>query len=185
MQTPEEVRIGDVNGPVEEFFSRLAREFTTASGTTGWDAFTSTDTILAALVAVAVVSAIGVLIPAVEQPAREILRLATLGMLGIVVVKLVNMPDAAGLVERRQGAWIALGVVGIMASSANTIYCAPLTRRKPSAACTRRRRCVVPERSHVFDTPGAGRASSRRSPPPSSGLRPRRAAGPGSQAGSR
>ena len=49
--TPEETRIGDVNGPVEDFFSRLAREFTTASGTTGWDAFTSTDTILAALVA--------------------------------------------------------------------------------------------------------------------------------------
>ena len=27
--TPEEVRIGDVQGPVEQFFSRLAREFTT------------------------------------------------------------------------------------------------------------------------------------------------------------
>jgi hypothetical protein len=153
--TPEEIRLGDVNGPVEDFFSRLAREFTTASGTTGWDAFSSTDTILAALVAVAVVSAIGALIPAVEQPAREILRLATLGMLGIVVVKLVNTPDAAGLVERRQGAWIALGVVGIMASSANTIYCAPLLRRKPQRSLYERPPLVVPpQRSHVFDTPG-------------------------------
>ena len=43
--TADETRIGDVHGPVEEFFSRLAREFTTASGTTGWDAFSSTDTI--------------------------------------------------------------------------------------------------------------------------------------------
>jgi hypothetical protein len=152
--TPEEVRIGDVNGPVEDFFSRLAREFTTASGTTGWDAFTSTDTILAVLVSVAVVSAIGVLIPAVEQPAREILRLATLGMLGIVVVKLVNVPDAAGLVERRQGAWIALGVVGIMATSANTIYCAPLVRRKPKRSLYEAPPMLaVPQRSHVFDTP--------------------------------
>jgi len=154
VQTPEEVRIGDVNGPVEEFFSRLAREFTTASGTTGWDAFTSTDTILAALVGVAVVSAICVLIPPIEQPARELLRLVTLGMLGIVVVKLANTPDAAGLVERRQGAWIALGVVGIMASSANTIYSAPLTRRKAKRSLYEAPPLlVVPERSHVFDTP--------------------------------
>jgi hypothetical protein len=153
-QTPEEVRIGDVHGPVEEFFARLAREFTTASGTTGWDAFTSTDTILAALVGVAVVAAIGVLIPPVEQPAREVLRLATLAMLGIVVVKLFNTPDAAGLVERRQGAWIALGVAGIMASSANTICTAPLTRRKTTRSLYDAPLLAVPERSHVFDTPG-------------------------------
>jgi len=154
VQTPEEVRIGDVNGPVEEFFSRLAREFTTASGTTGWDAFTTTDTILAALVGVAVISAICVLIPPIEQPAREMLRLVTLGMLGIVVVKLANTPDAVGLVERRQGAWIALGVVGIMASSANTIYAAPLTRRKAKRSLYEAPPLlVVPERSHVFDTP--------------------------------
>ena len=115
------------HGPVEEFFSRLAREFTTASGTTGWHAFTSTDTILCVLVGVAVLSALATLIPAIEQPSREVLRLATFAMLGIVVVKLVNTPDAAGLVERRQGAWIALGVTGIMASSA---------RRSTTPRCT-------------------------------------------------
>ena len=154
VQTAEETRIGDVQGPVEEFFSRLAREFTTASGTTGWDAFSSTDTILAALVAAAVIAAVGALIPAVEQPAREVLRVATLAMLGIVVVKLVNTPDAAGLVERRQGAWIALGVAGIMASSANTICTAPLTRRKPTRSLYDAPLHAVPERSRVFDTPG-------------------------------
>ena len=153
--TPEEVRIGDVNGPVEDFFARLVREFTTATGTKGWDAFSSTDTILAALVAVAVVSAICALIPGIEQPAREILRLATFAMLGIVVVKLVNTPDTVGLVERRQGAWIALGVTGIMASSANTIYNAPLVRRKPRRNLYDSPMLVAPERSHVFDTPGS------------------------------
>ena len=51
--TPEEAQIGQVQGPVEQFFSRLAREFTTAHGTTGWDAFTSTDTILTVLVVIA------------------------------------------------------------------------------------------------------------------------------------
>jgi hypothetical protein len=152
--TPEEARIGDVQGPVEQFFSRLAREFSTATGTTGWDAFHSTDTILTALVLIACVTAVGSLIAGIEQPCREILRLVTLAMLGIVVVKLANTPDAAGLVERRQGAWIALGVTGIMASSAATIYSAPMARRKrtkplyevpPSLA--------VPPRSHVFDAP--------------------------------
>ena len=98
--------------------------------------FTSTDTILVALALIAVVSALGSLVPAIEQPCRELLRLVTLAMLGIVVVKLVNTPGRDGLVERRQGAWIALGVTGIMASSASALYAAPLTRRKrgPSLA---------------------------------------------------
>ncbi len=153
--TPEEVRIGQVQGPVEAFFSRLAREFTTEHGTTGWDAFTSTDTILTALVVIAIVTALGTMISGVQQPCREILRLVTLAMLGIVVVKLANTPDSAGLVERRQGAWIALGVTGIMASSATTRYNAPLTRRATTRPLYDTPPAhVVPERSHVFDTPG-------------------------------
>ena len=155
VQTPEEIRIGDVHGPVEEFFARLAREFTASGGTTAWQAFTTTDTILAALVGVAVLSGLGVLIPAVEQPAREVLRLVTLAMLGIVVVKLVNTPDAVGLVERRQGAWIALGVTGVMASSAATLYGAPLARRKVGRSLYDSPALAVPERSHVFDSPGS------------------------------
>jgi membrane protein implicated in regulation of membrane protease activity len=153
--TPEEARIGDVHGPVEEFFMRLSREFTTASGTTGWDAFSTTDTILVALVAVAVISALAALVRGIEQPARELLRLATFAMLGIVVVKLANTPDATGLVERRQGAWIALGVTGIMASSANTVYCAPLLRRKAGRSLYETPVMTAPPRSTVFDTPGS------------------------------
>jgi len=155
--TPEEAQIGDVNGPVEEFFSRLAREVTSDGGATGWQAFTTTDTILSALVAVAVLAALAALIPAIEQPAREVLRLVTLAMLGIVVVKLVNTPDAAGLVERRQGAWIALGVTGIMASSAATLYTAPLARRKRGPSLYESP-IQPPPRSTVFDAPGSSAA---------------------------
>ena len=80
------------------------------------------------------------------------LRLVTLAMLGIVVVKLVNTPDAIGLVERRQGAWIALGVTGIMASSAWTLYAAPLDppqarpepRRLARSSRRRGRTCSTP-----------------------------------------
>jgi len=151
--TPEEVRIGDVNGPVESFFLRLGREFTTETGTTGWHAFSTTDTLLCVLVAFAVVSAFGSLWPGLEQPSREILRLATFGMLGIVVVKLANTPDAAGLFERRQGAWIALGVTGIMASSAATLYSAPFARRKAGPSLYDSPAAPAPPRSHVFDTP--------------------------------
>jgi Ca2+/H+ antiporter len=152
--TAEEANIGDVQGPVESFFLRLGREFGNDGGTTGWNAFTSTDLILVALVVIAVVTAIGALTPGIEQPAREVLRIATLAMLGIVVVKLVNTPDGVGLVERRQGAWIALGVTGIMASSASTLYHAPLARRKrgPSLYDSP---VVPPPRSTVFDAPGS------------------------------
>ena len=76
-------------------------------------------------------------------------------MLGIVVVKLVNTPDAVGLVERRQGAWIALGVTGIMASSASTLYAAQLTRAPQPARASSdyNPNSSPPPRSHVFDTP--------------------------------
>jgi hypothetical protein len=146
----EEAGIGDVNGPVEGFFSHLGREIGAEGGTNGWNAFTSTDAILVALVALAAVSAIGALAPGLERPSREVLRLVTLAMLGIVVVKLVNTPDAIGLVERRQGAWIALGVAGIMASSASTLYSAPLARRKQGPSLVDRP-IVAPPRSGVFD----------------------------------
>jgi hypothetical protein len=152
--TPEEVRTGDMQGPVEQFFSRLAREFTTDHGTTGWAAFHSTDTILSVLVAITIVSALGTLVVGIEQPCREVLRLVTLAMLGIVVVKLANTPDGVGLVERRQGAWIALGVTGIMASSASTLYNSPLHRKKRTRSLYEvPPPLVIPERSHVFDSP--------------------------------
>jgi hypothetical protein len=154
VRTAEEARIGDVQGPVEQFFSQLAREFTSEDGTSGWAAFHSTDTILAVLMAIAVVTALGTLISGVEQPCREVLRIVTLAMLGIVVVKLANTPDGVGLIERRQGAWIALGVTGIMASSASTLYNAPLRRKKTARSLYQvPPSLAVPERSHVFDSP--------------------------------
>ena len=150
----EEARIGEMHGPVEASFLRLGREIANSDGIEGWQAFTSTDTILVALVAVAVVTAIGSLWGGIEQPCRELLRLVTLAMLGIVVVKLVNTPDTIGLVERRQGAWVALGVTGIMASSASTLYSARLTRRtRHPGLIDYNPDLVAPPRSHAFDTP--------------------------------
>jgi hypothetical protein len=150
----EEARIGEMQGPVEASFSRLGREISATDGAQGWDAFSSTDSILVVLLAIAVVSAIGSLASALEQPCRELLRLVTLAMLGIVIVKLVNTPDAVGLVERRQGAWIALGVTGIMASSAAALYGAKLTRRHSGPSLSDYNpNFVPPPRSDVFDTP--------------------------------
>jgi hypothetical protein len=149
----DEARIGEIHGPVEASFLRLGREITATDGVRGWDAFTSTDSILVALVVIAVVSAIGSLSPGIEQPCRELLRLVTLGMLGIVIVKLVNTPNHIGLVERRQGAWIALGVTGIMASSAAALYAAKLTRRRTGPPLSEYQpHLVAPPRSTAFDT---------------------------------
>jgi hypothetical protein len=141
-----------VPGPIESFFTHLGREVSARGGTTGWDAFATTDMVLVALLAIAVVSALGALAPGLEGPSREVLRLVTLAMLGIVVVKLVNTPDAIGLVERRQGAWIALGVTGIMASSAFALYSAPLARHKRGPSLVERLP-VAPPRSDAFDNP--------------------------------
>lgn len=123
--------VGEVQGPVEGFFSRLAREFTATDGTTGWHAFTTTDMVICGLVALAALSALAVMVPALQVVAREVLRVAALALLGIVVVKLAQVPDDAGLAERRQGAWIALAVTGIAASSAFSVCAAPIRRRRP------------------------------------------------------
>jgi hypothetical protein len=150
----EEARIGEVQGQVEASFMRLGREISASDGAQGWDAFTTTDSILVVLLAFAVVSALASLVPAIEQPCRELLRLVTLAMLGIVVVKLVNTPDTIGLVERRQGAWIALGVTGMMASSASTLYAARPTRRRAGPSLSDYNpNLIAPPRSNVFDTP--------------------------------
>lgn len=126
--------IGSIPGPVESFFSRLAREFTETGGTTGWNALTTTDIMISVLVPIIVICALAVMVPALQLVAREVMRAAALALLGVVVVKLVQIPDGLGLAERRQGAWIALGVTGIAASSAFSLCNAPLRRpgRGPS-----------------------------------------------------
>jgi hypothetical protein len=112
---PTQTQIGDVNGPIEGFFAHLQREFTSADGITGWAALT-------------IVTALATMFPGTELIARELLRAAALAMLGVVVVKLAHVPSAHGLAERRQGAWIALGVSGVAASSAFTLANAPIRR---------------------------------------------------------
>jgi hypothetical protein len=122
--------VGEVQGPVEGFFSRLAREFTATDGTTGWHVFTTTDLVICGLVAVIVVTALAVMVPALQAVASEVLRFAALALLGIVAAKIANVPDDMGLAERRQGAWIALGVTGIAVSSAFSLCAAPARRRR-------------------------------------------------------
>ncbi len=126
--TVQQTGIGDVNGPIDGFFTHLQREFTSADGTTGWVVFATTDTLLCGLAALAVVTALATMFPSAEMIARELLRAVTLAMLGVVVVKLAHIPDAPALAERRQGAWIALFATGIAASSAFTLANAPIRR---------------------------------------------------------
>ena len=135
----EETRIGDVHGPVEAFFPRLAaRVHDRAAGRRlGCVHDHGHDPGRARRGRRASARSGRCIARRSSSPARELLRLATLAMLGIVVVKLANTPDAVGLVERRQGAGSPLGVTGIMASSAATLY----TRR--SRAASRRGACTT------------------------------------------
>ena len=55
--------------------------------------------------------------------------------------------------------WIALGGTGIMASSATTIYSAPLARRKPKRTLYDMP-AAAPPRSTVFDSPGSSAPAS-------------------------
>jgi hypothetical protein len=177
----EPANAGTVKLPAEGFLSQLWREISSADGLKGWDAFTTTDAIFVGLLAVAVLSALAALLPGTERVAREVLRLVTLAMLGIVVVKLVNTPDEAGLAERRldrarRDRHHGLVRVDALRGTARAPQAGPEPHRAASdrgaAAVTRVRLTRVVR-------------AARRLLAASSGLRPRRAAGPGSQAGSR
>jgi hypothetical protein len=121
---------------MEDLFSGIARAFTEPGGTTGWDALQTADRLLAGLaVATAVLLAL-TLLPALQRHVQPLARWGALASVGVVLVKLVDNPDAAAMAEPRQGVFLALGASLVLLASTWTVAAAPSRRRTPPKTYT-------------------------------------------------
>jgi hypothetical protein len=124
-----ETPIGALPGTMEGFFSGLARSFGASSGTSGWAALSTADTLLAGVAALVAACALASLAAALQDAVRPMLQIAALAALGIVVVKLFDQPGENAAVELRHGALLALASAAALLSCAAGVTTAPVRRR--------------------------------------------------------
>lgn len=123
-------RTGELQGPATGFFQGVERWFT-AGGDKGSAELGSFETILLGLAALAVLTALATLVPAIETSARSLLQMIAIGIGGIALFKLVGQPGDDRLIEPRRGGFLALGCGIVMLSAASGIAHARL-RRAPA-----------------------------------------------------
>jgi hypothetical protein len=134
--TEGEAGIGDLHGPLHDLSDAVVRWAGGSEGATGWDALGQWGTVLAALAVLAGVGALACLVPALQAPARELLRYAALGLFCVATWKLLDSPGPNTALEPRIGAFVAVGASLIAVTAAWAVAAAPLRRRRPSSALT-------------------------------------------------
>jgi len=123
--------IGDINGPLTGFFDGVKRWATEANGMTGWDALDHWALGLAAMAGIAALGALLLLVPAMQQLGRDLLRYGSLAALGIAAWKLVDPPGANLHYELRNGALAGAGFALMLLVCGSAAAAAPLRRRSP------------------------------------------------------
>ena len=131
-KSPDKVAdIGDINGPLTGFGDGLKRWLTDAEGTSGWHALDHWGMGIVAMAGVAAVGALLLLLPAVQQLGRDLLRYGSLAALGIVVWKLLDPPGSNEALELRNGALAAAGFALVLVVCGGAAASAPLRKRVP------------------------------------------------------
>ena len=122
--------IGDIHGPLNQFFDGLERWTTNGNGVTGWQSLDHWGQMTAAMAGVAVIGALLCLaVPRMQVLGRDLTRYGSLAALAIVAWKLVDPPGENALLELRLGALIA-GVFAVMLfTCASGVANAPLRRK--------------------------------------------------------
>jgi hypothetical protein len=116
---------------MEDLFGGVGRAFSEPGGTTGWTALQTADQLVAGLALGTVALLILAMVPALQHHVQPLARWTALAALGVVLVKLVEGPEATALAEPRQGILIALGAAGVLVASAASVAAAPVRRRVP------------------------------------------------------
>ena len=120
---------GDLDGPLYTISDTVSRWMGDTAGTTGWDALGAWGTALAALAALTGLGALGSLVPALQGVAREALRYASLGCLGIAAWKLLDSPGPNAALEPRHGVFVAALAAAVAVMSGSAVAAAPLRSR--------------------------------------------------------
>jgi hypothetical protein len=120
-------------GRMEELGAAIGRAFTDPDGTDGWTALETADWLLAGLAGATALLVLLALVPALQRETGALARWCALAAVGVVVVKLVDGPDAAAMAEPRNGSLLALAAALVLLASACTVAAAPARARRPNA----------------------------------------------------
>lgn len=128
--------VGELPSTMEEFFNGIARAFSDAGGTTGWEALQTADSVIAGLACATVLLLLLTFLPPLQVHVQALARWTSLATFGVVAVKLIDEPGANLLHEPRQGIFIALGASAVLVASTITVAAAPQRRRVPPKTYT-------------------------------------------------
>jgi hypothetical protein len=124
-----DVGIGDINGPLNQFFDGVERWVVDPAGTTGWDSLDHAGLALAAMAGVAALGGLACLAAPLQALGRDLLRYGALAAFAIVAWRLVDSPGANAQLELRHGALAAAGCAAVLLTCALGVASAPLRRR--------------------------------------------------------
>ena len=122
--------IGDINGPLTGFFDGLKRWGTNTDGTSGWQALDHWAMAIAVMAAIAAIGVLMLMLPAVQQLGRDLVRYSALAAFGIVVWRLLDTPGSGNL-ELRNGALAGAAFALVLLVTGSAAAAAPLRRKVP------------------------------------------------------
>jgi len=126
----DESGIGDIHGPLNQFFDTVKRWATSGDGVSGWQALNHWGQMVAAMACVAVIGALLCLgVPRMQVLGRDLARYGSLAALAIVAWKLVDPPGENAVLELRIGALIAGVFAIVLFTCASGVANAPLRRK--------------------------------------------------------
>ena len=123
--------IGDIHGPLNQFFDGAKRWASSPDGVTGWEALDHWGQMMAAMAVVAVLGSLACFSPRLQVLGRDLARYGALAALAIIAWKLVDPPGANGTHELRNGALIAGTFAIMLFTCASGVAAAPLRRKIP------------------------------------------------------
>lgn len=126
--------IGDINGPLTGFFDGLDRWLTSSDGTSGWHALDHWAMAIAVMAAIAAGGLLLLMIPAMQQLGRDLVRYASFAALAVVAFKLVSQPGQNS--ELRNGALAGLVFAVMLFVTGSAAAAAPLRKKVPQRTFT-------------------------------------------------
>jgi hypothetical protein len=146
--------IGDINGPLTGFSDGVQRWLTNSDGASGWHALDHWALAITAMAAIAAAGLVMLMMPAMQQLGRDLVRYASLAAFGIVVWKLLSPPGGHESIELRNGALAGLAFSLILMATGSAAASAPLRKK-------------VPQRTFVPPAPPAYESAGSSGPPSS------------------
>ena len=128
--------IGDINGPLTGFGDGVKRWLTNSDGASGWHALDHWAMAITVMAAIAAVGLVMLMVPAMQQLGRDLVRYASLAAFGIVVWKMLSPPGGHESIELRNGAIAGMAFALILMVTGAAAASAPLRKKVPQRSFT-------------------------------------------------